>query len=47
MQSDSRFKNLCNAGFKVFSFSFNTITLKMPALKVDNVGKGLITRPGS
>ena len=47
MRIDSRFQNLSNAGFKVFSDSFNTITLKMLALKVDNVGEGLRTRPES
>ena len=47
MRSDTRFQNLCNAGFKVFSDSFNTITLKILALKVENVGEGLRTRPES
>ena len=48
MRIDSRFQNLSNAGFNAgFSDSFNTITLKMLALKVDNVGEGLRTRPES
>ena len=45
MRIDSRFQNLSNAGFQVLSDSFNTITLKMLALKVDDVGERLRTRP--
>ena len=44
---NSRSPNLFNAVFKIFSDSFNTITFKMLALKVDDVGKGLRTGPES
>ena len=38
---------ISNAVFRIFSNSFNTITFKMLALKVDDVGKGLRTGPES
>ena len=48
MRIDSRFQNLdCNVVFKAFSDTFNTITFKIPALKVDDVGEGLRTGPES
>ena len=47
MRIDSRFSNLSNAVFKIFSDSFNTITFKMLASKFDDVGKRFRTRPES